>query len=49
MAEGALVDVEASINIRFGYDIRGEVVGEQGTGPVADTTSPHTCSLRSSR
>ena len=31
MASGLLVDVEISVNIRYGYDIRGEVVGEDGT------------------
>ncbi len=31
MAGGALVDVETNVNIRYGYDIRGEVVGENGT------------------
>jgi len=38
MASGALVDVEASINIKYGYDIRGEVVGESGTIELAETT-----------
>ena len=28
---GVLVDVETSVNVRYGYDIRGEVVGESGT------------------
>jgi myo-inositol 2-dehydrogenase/D-chiro-inositol 1-dehydrogenase len=37
MAGGALVDVEASINIQYGYDIRGEVVGESGTVELAET------------
>jgi myo-inositol 2-dehydrogenase/D-chiro-inositol 1-dehydrogenase len=37
-ASGALVDVEASINIQYGYDIRGEVVGESGTVQLAETT-----------
>ncbi|NED96749.1 Gfo/Idh/MocA family oxidoreductase [Phytoactinopolyspora alkaliphila] len=35
---GAFVDLETSVNIRYGYDIRTEVVGEDGTvelGPVA--------------
>jgi myo-inositol 2-dehydrogenase/D-chiro-inositol 1-dehydrogenase len=32
---GALVDVETSVNIRYGYDIRGEVVGEQGVAALA--------------
>ena len=31
---GVLVDVEVSVNIRFGYDIRGEVVGESGTATL---------------
>jgi cytochrome P450 len=34
MAGGALVDVEVSVNIRYGYDIRGEVVGENGTASL---------------
>jgi myo-inositol 2-dehydrogenase/D-chiro-inositol 1-dehydrogenase len=37
-ASGAVVDVEASINIQYGYDIRGEVVGEAGTVALAETT-----------
>ncbi len=37
MAGGALVDVEASINIQYAYDIRGEVVGESGTVALAET------------
>ena len=37
MANGALVDVEASINIQYAYDIRGEVVGESGTVELAET------------
>jgi myo-inositol 2-dehydrogenase / D-chiro-inositol 1-dehydrogenase len=32
---GVLVDVEVSVNIRYGYDIRGEVVGEDGTVSLA--------------
>jgi myo-inositol 2-dehydrogenase / D-chiro-inositol 1-dehydrogenase len=36
-ASGALVDVEASINIQYGYDIRGEVVGERGTVQLVDS------------
>jgi myo-inositol 2-dehydrogenase / D-chiro-inositol 1-dehydrogenase len=31
MTSGIIVDVEISVNIRYGYDIRGEVVGENGT------------------
>ncbi|MGW7680194.1 Gfo/Idh/MocA family protein [Kribbella sp. NPDC054772] len=38
MASGILVDVELSLNIRFGYDIRGEVVGELGTAALAETS-----------
>jgi myo-inositol 2-dehydrogenase/D-chiro-inositol 1-dehydrogenase len=34
---GVLVDVETSVNVRYGYDIRGEVVGEDGTAALADT------------
>jgi myo-inositol 2-dehydrogenase / D-chiro-inositol 1-dehydrogenase len=37
-ASGAVVDVEASINIGFGYDIRGEVVGESGTVELAESS-----------
>jgi myo-inositol 2-dehydrogenase/D-chiro-inositol 1-dehydrogenase len=33
-----LVDVEVSVNIRYGYDIRGEVVGEDGTAALADSS-----------
>jgi myo-inositol 2-dehydrogenase/D-chiro-inositol 1-dehydrogenase len=39
MAGGALVDVEASINIQYAYDIRGEVVGESGTVELAETNN----------
>jgi myo-inositol 2-dehydrogenase/D-chiro-inositol 1-dehydrogenase len=34
MAGGVLVDVETSVNIRYGYDIRGEIVGENGTAAL---------------
>jgi myo-inositol 2-dehydrogenase/D-chiro-inositol 1-dehydrogenase len=37
-ATGAVVDVEASINIKYGYDIRGEIVGESGTVELAEST-----------
>ena len=33
---GAIVDVEVSVNIRYGYDIRGEVVGEEGTAALGE-------------
>jgi myo-inositol 2-dehydrogenase / D-chiro-inositol 1-dehydrogenase len=36
-ASGALIDVEASINIQYGYDIRGEIVGEAGTVELAES------------
>ncbi|HEV8570252.1 MAG TPA: Gfo/Idh/MocA family oxidoreductase [Actinoplanes sp.] len=36
MASGTLVDVEISVNIRYGYDIRGEVVGEDGTAALGE-------------
>jgi myo-inositol 2-dehydrogenase/D-chiro-inositol 1-dehydrogenase len=35
---GAIVDDEISVNIRYGYDIRGEVVGEDGTVALADAS-----------
>lgn len=38
MAGGALIDVETSVNIRYGYDIRGEVVGEQGTAALGESS-----------
>jgi myo-inositol 2-dehydrogenase/D-chiro-inositol 1-dehydrogenase len=33
---GVLVDIETSVNIRYGYDVRGEVVGEDGTASLGD-------------
>ena len=38
MAGGALIDVEISVNIRYGYDIRGEVVGEDGTASLGESS-----------
>ena len=35
---GALIDVETSVNIRYGYDIRGEVVGEDGTAALGESS-----------
>ena len=35
---GVIVDVEVSVNIRYGYDIRGEVVGEDGTAALGDSS-----------
>ncbi|MBD0324769.1 MAG: inositol 2-dehydrogenase, partial [Aldersonia sp.] len=37
MATGALVHVEAAVNIAYGYDIRGEIVGETGTVELAES------------
>ena len=36
MQGGALVDVEVSVNVRYGYDIRGEVSAETGTVTLAE-------------
>jgi myo-inositol 2-dehydrogenase/D-chiro-inositol 1-dehydrogenase len=36
MASGTLVDVEISVNIRYGYDIRGEIIGEDGTAALGE-------------
>ena len=41
MANEVLVDVEISVNIRYGYDIRGEIVGEHGTASLG-SLSPAT-------
>ena len=37
MGQGALVDVEITVNIAYGYDIRGEIVGETGVATMAET------------
>jgi myo-inositol 2-dehydrogenase/D-chiro-inositol 1-dehydrogenase len=37
MRSGALVVIETSVQIAYGYDIRGEVVGETGTVSLAET------------
>lgn len=37
MASGVLVDVEASVNAGFGYDIRGEIVCEDGTAELTES------------
>ncbi len=39
MADGALVDVEVSVNIAYGYDIRGEIVGEAGVAELAESNT----------
>jgi len=36
MRSGALVTIETSVNIAYGYDIRGEVIGEEGVVTLAD-------------
>src|SRR5262244_1888096 len=36
MASGVLVDVEVFVNATYGYDIRGEIVGEHGTVALGD-------------
>jgi myo-inositol 2-dehydrogenase/D-chiro-inositol 1-dehydrogenase len=37
MTSGVIVDVEASVNAGFGYDIRGEVVCEDGTVELTES------------
>lgn len=37
MRGGAVVTVEVSVNIQYGYDIRGEVSGEKGTAELAES------------
>jgi myo-inositol 2-dehydrogenase / D-chiro-inositol 1-dehydrogenase len=36
MRSGALVTIETSVNIAYGYDIRGEVIGETGVVSLAE-------------
>jgi myo-inositol 2-dehydrogenase/D-chiro-inositol 1-dehydrogenase len=36
MRSGALVAIETSVNIAYGYDIRGEVIGETGVATLAE-------------
>ena len=38
MRSGALVAIETSVNIAYGYDIRGEVIGETGTVSLAEAS-----------
>jgi myo-inositol 2-dehydrogenase / D-chiro-inositol 1-dehydrogenase len=40
MESGVLVDVEASVNAGFAYDIRGEVVCEDGTVELSESAGP---------
>lgn len=39
MRGGALVNVETSVNIAYGYDIRGEVIGENGVAALAESNA----------
>ena len=41
MADGVLVDLEVSVNIDYGYEIRCEVSGETGTVELADPAPTH--------
>jgi myo-inositol 2-dehydrogenase/D-chiro-inositol 1-dehydrogenase len=41
MADGVLVEVEVSVNIHYGYEIRCEVSGETGTVELADPAPVH--------
>jgi myo-inositol 2-dehydrogenase / D-chiro-inositol 1-dehydrogenase len=38
MANGVIVNVEAAVNVAYGYDIRGEVLGETGTIELAESS-----------
>jgi myo-inositol 2-dehydrogenase/D-chiro-inositol 1-dehydrogenase len=38
MESGILIDVEISVNVRYGYDIRGEVSCENGTAALGEST-----------
>jgi myo-inositol 2-dehydrogenase / D-chiro-inositol 1-dehydrogenase len=40
MASGAIVDVEISVNIAYGYDIRGEVSCEEGVASLPNRPAP---------
>ncbi len=37
LSNGTLVSVEAAVNIAYGYDIRGEILGETGTIELAES------------
>jgi myo-inositol 2-dehydrogenase/D-chiro-inositol 1-dehydrogenase len=37
LSNGMLVNIEAAVNIAYGYDIRGEILGETGTIELAET------------
>src|SRR3954464_5953567 len=38
MADGVLINVEAAVNVAYGYDIRGEILGETGTIELAESS-----------
>jgi myo-inositol 2-dehydrogenase/D-chiro-inositol 1-dehydrogenase len=38
MANEVIVNVEAAVNIAYGYDIRGEILGETGTIELAESS-----------
>jgi myo-inositol 2-dehydrogenase/D-chiro-inositol 1-dehydrogenase len=40
IASGAIVDVEISVNIAYGYDIRGEVSCEEGVASLPNRPAP---------
>ena len=39
MTSGAIVNVETSVNIAYGYDIRGEIIGETGTASIGESNA----------
>ena len=39
MRGGALVNIETSVNIDYGYDIRGEIVGETGVATITESNT----------
>src|SRR5260370_32063202 len=39
MSNGTLVVIEALVNCGYGYDIRGEIVGETGTVELAESSN----------
>jgi myo-inositol 2-dehydrogenase / D-chiro-inositol 1-dehydrogenase len=39
MANGVIVNVEAAVNVAYGYDIRGEVLGETGTVELCESAN----------
>ncbi|HEY4570861.1 MAG TPA: Gfo/Idh/MocA family oxidoreductase, partial [Kribbella sp.] len=39
MSDGVIVTVEAAVNVAYGYDIRGEVLGETGTVELAESNT----------